>query len=401
MRFSSVTDRVADMGSDKWAVHFAARRMKAAGEPVIELTIGEPDVPPDPALLQICTNAMHSGRTRYAPGAGEPAAREAIAAKYARRTGRPITPANVLTFAGTQNALFTTMTALVETGDAVLVGDPIYATYEGVIRATGATPITVPLRRENGYHLQAEDVAARVTDRCRAILINTPHNPTGAVLTADEIAAIGRVASAHDLWLVSDEVYEELTFNVPFASPFDEGELAERTVVVSSISKSHAAPGFRSGWAVGPEDFVRRAQPLSEVMLFGIQPFIADMTAAALAGPSKAAKVMRDAYQRRGQIVINALENCPLTPMAAEAGMFTLIDVSRTGLSGAEFALGLLQSEGVAVMPGNAFGTEAAGAVRVSLTVDDERLAEACARMARHAISLRRTDRYEASQAAE
>jgi arginine:pyruvate transaminase len=176
----------------------------------------------------------------------------------------------VLCFPGTQTALFATMLGLAERGDTVLVGDPLYATYEGVIRATGAEPVTVPLRAEHGFHLRAEDVEAAVDARARVLLLNTPHNPTGAVLSREEIARIGAVCRWHDLWIVCDEVYEELILDGrDFASPFDDAALAERTVVVSSISKSHAAPGFRSGWAVGPEAFCTRLLPVSETMLFG------------------------------------------------------------------------------------------------------------------------------------
>lgn len=134
------------------------------------------------------------------------------------------------------------MLGLVEAGDAVLAGDPLYATYEGVIAATGAHMVPVPLRPEKGFHLQAEDLEKAVTPDSRVLLLNTPHNPTGATLTAGEIAAIGEVCIKHDLWMVCDEVYEKLIFEGSFASPFDQPALADRTIVVSSISKSHAAP---------------------------------------------------------------------------------------------------------------------------------------------------------------
>ena len=200
---------------------------------------------------------------------------------------------------GTQAALYAVMRALAEAGDEVLVGDPMYATYEGVIRAAGAEPVPVPLRPERGFRLAAEDVAARVTPRTRVLLLNTPHNPTGAVLTAADVDALGAVARAHDLWILSDEVYEELIFEAPFASPLDRPELAERTVVASSISKAHAAPGFRSGWCVGPAEFATRLLSLAETMLFGNQPFIADATVAALESDGATAAELRARFARR------------------------------------------------------------------------------------------------------
>ncbi len=211
MRYASITERLSTLGSGKWAVHIEARAMAAAGKDIIELTIGEPDVAPDQALLEECTRAMHAGRTRYSNGRGEPAVVKALAEKYRKRRAG-VTENNILCFPGTQTALFAVMLGLVEAGDAVLVGDPLYATYEGVVASTGARLVPVPLSPGNRFHLRAEDLEKAITPECRVLLLNSPHNPTGAVLTADEIAAIGEVCRRHDLWIVSDEVYEELIF---------------------------------------------------------------------------------------------------------------------------------------------------------------------------------------------
>jgi len=382
MRYASITERLADLGSGKWAVHIEARAMAARGVPVIELTIGEPDIAPDPALLAECIRAMQAGRTRYSNGRGEPAVVKALVGKYQKRRA-DVTERNILCFPGTQTALFAVMLALVEQGDGVLVGDPYYATYEGVIASTGAHMTPVPLRPEHGFRLQAEDLAAAITPRSRVVLLNTPHNPTGAVLTAADIATIGEVCRKHDLWIVCDEVYEELIFGKPFASPFDNPDLAERAIAVSSISKSHAAPGFRSGWAAGPEEFCSRLLPVSETMLFGVQPFIADMTAMAVSQPFETSTIMRANYARRAALVCVILgDNGPLRPFMPEGGMFIVVDVSATGLSGAEFATTLLRDKQVAVMPGSSFGVQAENLIRISLTVADDKLEIAASRMA-------------------
>lgn len=383
MRYASITDRLAHLGSGRWALHLTARRMQASGEDIIELTIGEPDVKPDKALLDEAARAMYAGRTRYSNGRGEPPVLKALVEKYSKR--RPgVTERNFLCFPGTQTALYAVMTGLVEAGDGVLVGDPLYATYEGVIQSTGAHMIPVPLRPEKKFHLQAEDLERAITPEARVLLLNTPHNPTGAVLTAAEITAIGEVCRKHDLWIVSDEVYEQLIFEgTPFASPFDIPALAERTIAVSSISKSHAAPGFRSGWAAGPEEFCERLLPVSETMLFGVQPFISDMTAMALSQHFDTADVMRENYRRRATIVEKAFAGSNLVkPMPPEGGMFVLLDVTATGLNGEEFAWELLREEKVAVMPGTSFGDQAAGFLRISLTVPDDVVATAMDRIA-------------------
>jgi arginine:pyruvate transaminase len=382
MRYASITDRLSGLGSGKWALHLQARAMISAGVPVIELTIGEPDMPPDRALLDEAARAMYAGRTKYSNGRGEPGVVQALVEKYKKRRA-DVTEANILCFPGTQTALFAVLMGLAEAGDEVLVGDPLYATYEGVVASTGATIRTVPLRPENRFHLQADDLEAAITPKSRVLLLNNPHNPSGAVLNRDEVCAIGEVCRKHDLWIMCDEVYEELIFDAEFHSPFDFAEFAERTIVVASISKSHAAPGFRSGWAAGPAEFCERLLPVSETMLFGVQPFIADMTAMAVSRPFDTARVMRENYARRAHIAAETLAGSNvIKPLMPEGGMFILLDVGATGLTGEEFARKLLREKHVAVMPGSSFGKEARNFLRLSLTVPDDRLREAVGRIA-------------------
>ena len=393
MRYASVTDRLADLGGAKWAVHARARALKAAGEPIIELTIGEPDVATPEPMLEAAARSMRSGRTGYSNGRGEPGLVAALAARYTARRGREIGRDQVMCLPGTQTTLYAILRTLVEAGDEVLLGDPMYATYEGLIAQTGATMVPVPLRPEHGFRMQAADVVARITPRTRVLFLNTPHHPTGAVLRAEDIRALGEVAKAHDLWIISDEVYEDLVFpGVPFTSPLDFADLADRVVVASSISKSHAAPGFRSGWCVGPAEFCARLLPLSETMLFGSQPFIADMTQLAVSEPSPVAAGMAERFARRAGLIADQLSGVNgLYVHRPEAGMFALVDVRATGQSGESFALGLLDRQKVAVMPGESFGAGLNGWLRLSLTQPDDLVVEATNRIAAHAASLLET----------
>mgnify|MGYP003587440325 FL=1 len=391
MRYAGVSDRLAGLGSAKWEVHTLARAAKAEGRQIIELTIGEPDVPTPLPMIEEATRAMVAGRTGYSNGRGEPLLVAALARRYAARRGRPIGPEQVICLPGTQTCLYATFRTLLEPGDEVLVGDPMYATYEGLIAQTGARMVPVPLRPERGFRIDPADVEARITPRARVLFLNTPHNPTGAVLRREDIAALGEVARRHDLWIVADEVYEDLVFpGVPFASPLDLPDLAERSIVASSISKSHAAPGFRSGWVVGPAEFAARLLPLSETMLFGSQPFIADMTALAVSGPSTVAEGMAERFAARAGLLAKALDGVAgLRVHRPEAGMFALVDVRATGLSGLDFALSLLAEKDVAVMPGESFGEGLRGWIRLSLTVEDGLIARAAERIAAHAARLR------------
>ncbi|UUV05464.1 MULTISPECIES: pyridoxal phosphate-dependent aminotransferase [Ruegeria] len=388
MKTTSVTERLAGLGGAKWGVHLKARDLIKAGADIVEMTIGEPDVPVPDALVEATVTSLRAQRTGYSNGRGEAGLLDALAARYSASRGRAFGPENFLCFPGTQTALFAAMAGVAESGDEVLVGDPMYATYEGVVRASGAEMVPVPLRPEKGFSMQAADIAARITPRSRAILLTTPHNPTGAVLTAADIAEIGQLAIAHDLWIISDEVYEELIFDgARFVSPLADPELADRVIGVSSISKSHAAPGFRSGWCVGPAAFCEALLPYSETMLFGNQPFIADMTEKAIRDGSEVAPGMAARFSGRATLLADRLEaETDLTVHRPEAGMFALINVSATGLDGEAYAWDLLQA-GVAVMPGSAFGDSLKDWVRVALTISDTDFGIAVSRIIDHANS--------------
>jgi arginine:pyruvate transaminase len=389
LRFASVTERLSGLGADKWSLHLEARRRARQGQDIIELTIGEPDTPPPQAVIDKAIEGLRARRTRYSNGRGEPEVIAALARKYARRTGRAISPRNVAYLPGTQTALYAVMTTLAEAGDEVLVGDPLYATYEGVVRSTGAEVVYVPLFAKNGFHMRAQDVEQRITPRSRVLLLNTPHNPTGATLTFEEIGEILDVCRRHDLWVVSDEVYEMLAYDGAFASPFDHPLGADRSVVVSSISKSHMLPGLRSGWCVGPETFVDRLIPLSETMLFGAQPFIEDAAALAVSREFEECRFMVETFRRRASTFTGLLANAPgLRATLPEGGMFAMVDVQGTGLEGEAFAWRLLEEEKVAVMPGSSFGRQASSHVRVSLSADEGVLAEAARRMTQFALRL-------------
>jgi arginine:pyruvate transaminase len=245
------------------------------------------------------------------------------------------------------------------------------------------------LRPENGFHLDPADLARAVTPRTRAILWNSPNNPTGAVATTDEIEALAHMACEHDLWLVADEVYAGLVFDGAHRSPAGLPGMAGRTVTVSSVSKSHAMTGWRLGWLVGPEALARHAGNLALCMLYGSPAFIQDAATLALTRDLPEVAAMRERLRRRRDIALDLLANLPgLAYHRPDAGMFMMLDVRRTGRSAHDFAYGLLAAENVALLPGNAFGSPAAGHVRLSLTVPEERLIEACERIRRHALTL-------------
>ena len=387
MQYATVTDQLAGLGSDKWTLSIAARARIDAGEPVINLTIGEPDVPTPDWLIDAACTAMQAGRTGYSNGRGEPALLSALSQRYEQRFGRPVGRDRFLCLPGTQTSLYVVLRTLCDIGSEVILGNPMYATYEGLIRASGAVPVGVRLRPEMNFRLQAADIEEKITSRTRAIFLNTPHNPTGAILDPDTLRAIGELARAHDLWIISDEVYGDLTHSGrPFTSALADPAFEDRTVIAASISKSHAAPGFRSGWVVGPAAFCARALPLSETMLFGSQPFIADMTAQAVLAAPTLAQDMAARMANRAQILFDALDGVAgLHVHRPEAGMFALLDIRELSDNSLDFALDLLDRTGVAAMPGASFGPALEGWLRIALNASDDDTREACRRIRAHA----------------
>jgi arginine:pyruvate transaminase len=378
VRFSPLVDRISGRGAGAWNLHIEAARLRDAGADVIFLTVGDPDQAPPAPVIDATIDALRRHRTGYSSMIGFPRVREAIAARCQRRTDQPCSADNVVITTGAQGGVFCALQCLAGPGDEVIVPEPIYSTYEAVVGASGATLVTVPLRPERGFHPDIEAIARAVTPRTRAIWINSPHNPTGVVFTAAEIAGIAEICRNQDLWLVSDEVYEDLAFARPHVSPWSLPGMAERTVVVSSLSKSHAMPGFRFGWIIGPPALSRHLFDLLLCMTYGSPAFIQDGVLPALERELPQVAALREAYRNRAAMlscILAEAPNCRVTP--PEGGMFVLLDVRSTGLGSQAFALELLHREHVAVLPCDGFGPSAAGHLRISLTAPEPRLEEA------------------------
>jgi arginine:pyruvate transaminase len=389
MRFSPLVDRVAGRGAGAWAVHIEARRREAAGEEIIFLTVGDPDQAPPEPLIEATVSALRRHRTGYAGILGIPGMREAIAARVAQRTGQPCATDNIAVVPGAQGGLYCALQCLAGPGDEVVVPEPIYATYEAVIGASGARMVTVPLRPEAGFHPDLGAIAAAITPKTRVLWINSPHNPTGAVLIRDEVEAIAALCRKHDLWLVSDEVYEDLAFARPHTSAWSLPGMAKRTVVVSSLSKSHAVPAFRFGWVVGPSTLIEHLFNLLLCMTYGGPAFIQEGALTAFREELAEMAVLREDYRRRAEMMSGILaeaSRCRVIP--PEGGMFVLLDVRGTGFSADAFARRLLEREQVAILPCDGFGPSAAGHLRIALGVPDARLAEAGERIVRFARGL-------------
>jgi arginine:pyruvate transaminase len=389
-------------GSDGWDLYRRAQQMKADGVAIIDLTLGEHDIRTDPAILDAMDRAARGGHTGYAAIPGIAALRAAVAARASRTTGVPTSPEEVIITPGCQAALFAAFQFACDPGEGVVYIDPYYATYPGTIRAAGAVDLPVVVRAADGFLPQEEALAAAAEGApgttARAILVNSPNNPTGVVYPRATLEAIARVARARDLWLVSDEVYDSQVWEGGHLSPRALPGLAARTLVAGSLSKSHAMTGSRLGWVIAPAAAIELLSDLSTCTNYGIPGFIQDAGVFALAqGPEFEARIA-EPFRRRREIALRLLAEQALVGAARPQGaMYVMLDLGGSGLDGEAFAWSLLEAERVAVMPGSSFGRAAAGHVRVALTVADDAFAEAFGRLLRHAARLGRAGARAAS----
>ena len=358
-------------GSDGWEVFNRAREMIAGGTPVTELTIGEHDIRTAAPILQDMHRAAMGGHTGYASIPGIPALRDAIAERVTARTGVPTTRANVMITPGGQSALFASHTAVIDPGDTALYIDPYYATYPGTLRGVSARPVAIKAHAADAFQPRAEDIAAHAAG-AKSLMINSPNNPTGVVYSRDTLEGIAKVCIDHDLWLISDEVYDTQIWEGTHISPRSLEGMAERTLVVGSMSKSHAMTGSRIGWIVGPEHIVEHLIDLATHTTYGVAGFIQEAALFALEQGEAFEAQIAEPFRRRRALAYDILAAPNVVGVVPNAGaMYMMLDVTATGLSGEGFANALLDAHQIAMMPGESFGTAAAGHIRVAMTVDD------------------------------
>lgn len=377
MRLSTRITGINGGGSDGWGIYVMAREMERAGTEITHLTIGEHDIRTDPVILEAMHKAALAGHTGYAFGMGNPGLRARIAARVVERTGVPTTPENVLVVPGGQGGLFSTHMACCDPGDRALFIDPYYATYPGTIRSAGARPCPVRARPERAFQPDPADIAAQA-DGAASLLINSPNNPTGVIYSRETMEGIARLCRDHDMWLISDEVYDTQVWTGAHLTPRALPDMAERTLVIGSMSKSHAMTGSRIGWVIGPPDALEHMGHLATNTTYGVCGFIQQGADFALSlGPDFESTIAAP-FRRRRDLVLGLVEGQNVVrAIPADGAMYVMLDIRATGLSGEGFAEALLKAHHVAVMPGESFGAAAAGHLRVALTVDDARLAEA------------------------
>lgn len=390
MRYSPFVERISGESVSAWDIHYAAVEARGRGEDVIVLSVGDPDFATASAICETAVDALRAGDTHYTHVLGRPALREAIAAKQSRLQGIGVHADNVALVAGAQNGLFATSLCLFSHGDEVLVPEPMYLTYEACIHASGARIATIEQPAANGFRLTRAALEKAISAKTRGIALATPCNPTGNVYSREELELVAEVAREHDLWVISDEVYGQITYDQPHLSIASLPGMAERTVVLNSLSKTHAMTGWRVGWVVAPTALVGHLDNLLLCMLYGLPGFIQEAAIKALELDDEVVSDARTVYRRRRDLVVAGLGAiADLDCRVPQAGMFMLVDVRRTGLSSMDFAWQLFRATGVSVLDAQAFGASAEGFVRISFTVADDTLKDACQRIAGFVEGLR------------
>jgi len=376
------------------AVDAKAKALKAAGEPVIGYGAGEPDFPTPEHIVEAAAKACYDPRNyKYTPTAGINELREAIVAKTMRDSGLEITANQVLVTNGGKHAVVTTLMTLLNPGDEVLIPAPYWTTYPEAVYLTGATAVPVMTSEANGYRVTVDELEKARTARTKLLIFVSPSNPTGAVVRPDEVAAIGRWAAEHDIWVMSDEIYEHLVYgdakfsSLPVAAP----EIGDRWVVVNGVAKTYAMTGWRVGWMISAPDVMNAAINYQSQTTSNISNISQCAALAALTGDLRAVAQMRTAFERRSKTMtsmLNAIDgvSCP----EPEGAFYCFPNVqgllgrsldAKVAATSSELAATLLESIKIAVVPGEAFG--APGFFRMSCALGDEDLAEGLERFAK------------------
>jgi aspartate aminotransferase len=374
------------------AVDARAKALKAAGRPVIGFGAGEPDFPTPDYIVAAAAEACRNPRNhRYTPAAGLPELREAIAAKTLRDSGVPVSAGQVLVTNGGKQAVYQAFATLLDPGDEVLLPAPYWTTYPEAIRLAGGVPVEVLADETQGYRVALDQLERARTERTKALLLCSPSNPTGAVLSPEEIRAIGQWALEHGVWVVTDEIYEHLVYgSARFSSVLAEvPDLAETCIVVNGVAKTYAMTGWRVGWLIGPPDVVTAATNLQSHLTSNVANVSQVAALAAVTGDLSAVEAMRAAFDRRRLLITRMLGEidgvvCPVPDGAfyaypSVAGLLGRQIRGRRPTTSAELAQLVLDEVEVAVVPGEAFGPS--GYLRLSYALADDDLVEGVTRL--------------------
>lgn len=356
---------------------------------VISFALGEPDFTAPQHVIDATVASLQRGETHYTPNAGIPALRQAVSDLYKRR-GLDYTSKEVLIGAGAISLLNLACAAMLDIGDEVLVPDPGWANYVGLMMQVGAVPVPVRMKEENGFMYDVADLKAALTPKTKMILLNSPSNPTGGVASEENLRQVAEFAKENDLYILADEIYRELLWDdEPYASIAGFPGMKERTVVVDGFSKTYAMTGMRLAWAVAPEEVIVVMTKLLENVLSSVNEGVQWGGVAALNGSQECVEEMKRQYRRRREIIVNGLNDMKgVSCLMPKGAFYAFPNISKLGLSSREFAMRLLKVKHVVVVPGTGFGEGGEGFVRLAYATSEENIREGLRRMKEFVESL-------------
>jgi aspartate aminotransferase len=376
--------RMQTIGTESaFEVSARARALEATGRSIIHLQIGEPDFDTPANVREAAKRALDEGATHYAPFPGIPQLREAIAEDATARKGFPVTPDRVFVTVGGKGVMLYAILGLIDPGDEAIVPDPGYPIYESLVCFVGGTPVPIPIRMENDFRLDVDELATLITPKTRMIVINSPANPTGGVLTRGDLERVAELAQRHDLVVLADEIYGRILYDgTEHVSIASLPGMAERTIVLDGFSKTFAMTGWRLGYAIVPESLVQTYGQLV-INTISCAPTFAQVGAVeALRGPQGPVDAMVVEFRARRDLIVDGLNAIPgIRSLRPTGAFYAFPDISGTELSGAELAERLLHEAGVCVLAGTAFGGVGRDHVRISYANSRENLAEALRRI--------------------
>jgi aspartate aminotransferase len=371
-------ERMSRLGSEGAFVVLAkARGLEADGKKIVHLEIGEPDFATPDNIVEAGISAMQNGYTHYTPASGIMEARQAVAEFVTRTLKTEVDPTEVVLVPGSKNVLLFTLLACIEPGDEVILPDPAYPAYSSQVSFIGAIPKLVTLREETGFRMDLDQLASLVTPKTRMLIINTPQNPTGGILTEEDVKFVSELAHKHDLLVVSDEIYSQLVYGIQHVSPLSQPGMRERTVLMDGLSKAYAMTGWRLGYAVAPKALAAKLDQLMMNSSSCAAGFTQMAAIEALSAPESEHAVHRmvKVFERRRDLVVDGLNTIPGVRCAKPQGSFYAFpNIQGTGFDDRELADRLLTEAGVAVLPGTAFGAAGKGYIRLAYTQSEDEL---------------------------
>jgi len=372
-------DRMKRLGTETaFEVLARAKAMEAEGRDIVHLEIGEPDFDTPPNIIKAAIKALKSGYTHYGPSAGMPAVRKVFAEHITKDRGVEVKPENIVVTPGAKPILFFSILALVDEGDEVIYPNPGFPIYESVINFVGGKPVPIPLREEKGFSFDVNELRSLVNEKTKLIIINSPQNPTGGMLTKKDMKTVAELADKYDAWILSDEVYSKIIYEGKHVSIYDFPEVKDRTILLEGHSKTYAMTGWRLGYGIMPVPLAEHISRLQTNSNSCTASFTQMAGIEALTGPQTKSRRMVKEFKARRDLIVEGLNAIPgFTCLKPKGSFYVFPNITGTGMKSKDLEVFLLEKAGVAGLSGTSFGKYGEGYLRFSYANSQENIKKA------------------------